>query len=158
MVMICSLIAILIAGVDLGMKMGIEKHVNGKEEHSIWKKRGILRKVHNRGMMMNRLEQHPLLVQLASVFALGILMICQAVILKKPGHNKEKIGMAMMTGGAISNTWDRLRRGCVVDYLAVKTRHKKLTDITFNLGDLAIFAGVIIWVLGAIFHKDAQEK
>lgn len=148
--MVCFLTGIVVAGIDLGIKQYVEKYVKKEEERSIWKKRGILRKVHNRGMMMNRLEQHPLFVQLASVFAGGVLLICQAALLKKPGQEKEKIGLALMTAGAISNTYDRLRRGYVVDYLAVKTRHKRITDITFNLADVSIFLGAAIALWGAV--------
>ena len=98
---------------------------------------------------MNKLEQHPLFVQLASVFAGGVLLVCQAMLLKKPGQEKEKLGLALMTAGAVSNTYDRLRRGYVVDYLAIKTRHKRITDLTFNLGDISIFAGAVLAFLGA---------
>ena len=70
MAVVCVLIIVVVAGVDLGLKQYIEKHVKPREERSIWHKRGVLRKVHNKGMIMNRLEQYPLFVQLASVFAL----------------------------------------------------------------------------------------
>lgn len=149
MVTVCFLTALIVAGVDLGIKQYVEKYVKKEEERSIWKKRGILRKVHNRGMMMNKLEQHPLFVQLASVFAGGVLLVCQAMLLKKPGQEKEKLGLALMTAGAVSNTYDRLRRGYVVDYLAIKTRHKRITDLTFNLGDISIFAGAVLALFGA---------
>lgn len=149
MIIVCFLTVVAVAGIDLGIKQYVEKYVKKEEERSIWRKRGILRKVHNRGMMMNRLEQHPLFVQLASVFAGGVLLICQAALLKKPGQEKEKLGLALMTAGAISNTYDRLRRGYVVDYMAVKTRHKKITDLTFNLADISIFAGAVLALFGA---------
>ena len=46
-----------------------------------------------------------------------------------------------MLGGAVGNTYDRFKRGYVVDYLSLKTKNRKLSDITFNLSDLALFAG-----------------
>ena len=76
MAVLCFLIIVTVAGVDLGVKQYIEKHVKSNEERNILQKRGILRKVHNKGMIMNRLERYPLFVQLASVFALGIMMLC----------------------------------------------------------------------------------
>lgn len=153
MIIACLLTAAIVAGIDLGVKQYIEKYMKGEEERSIWHRRGILRKVHNKGMMMNRLERHPLFVQLASVFAAGVLLIIQAVILKTPGREKEKMGIALMSAGAVSNTYDRLKRGYVVDYLAIKTKHKKITNITFNLGDVAIFAGAVLALFGACFDK-----
>ena len=141
------------AGTDLGIKAYVEKHVKQREERSIWNRRGILRKVHNHGMMMNRLEQHPLAVKLGSVCAMGALFIWQALVLCRTGHQAEKLGTALMAGGAVSNTFDRLKRGYVVDYLAFRTRHKKLTEVTFNLGDFAIFGGALLTVAGALMAK-----
>ena len=95
MAVLCFLIIVTVAGVDLGVKQYIEKHVKSNEERNILQKRGILRKVHNKGMIMNRLECYPLFVQLASVFALGIMMLWQAFLLKKPGCRMEKAGVAL---------------------------------------------------------------
>lgn len=148
MAVLCFLIIVTVAGVDLGVKQYIEKHVKSNEERNILQKRGILRKVHNKGMIMNRLERYPLFVQLASVFALGIMMLWQAFLLKKPGCRMEKTGVALMLGGAVSNTYDRVKRRYVVDYLAIRTPHKKLTDITFNLADLAIVGGALVMLIG----------
>ena len=60
----------------------------------------------------------------------------------------EKAGVALMLGGAVSNTYDRVKRRYVVDYLAIRTPHKKLTDITFNLADLAIVGGALVMLIG----------
>lgn len=150
MLAVSLLVAAVIAGADLGIKYYIEKHVGRNEERSIWKQHGILRKVHNHGMMLNRLEKYPFIVRAASVAALGILLFWQIFVLKKAGHAAEKIGAALMTGGAVSNTYDRISRGYVVDYLAFKTSKEKLTNVTFNLGDFAIFGGAILLVIGAL--------
>jgi len=160
MVTLSLLIAAVIFGADQGMKYFVEKHVKEGREQGFFRQRGILRKVHNRGMMMNYLEQHPLLVQLASVFALGILLIWQSLTLKKPGHVGKKLGTAFMTGGALSNTFDRVKRGYVVDYIAVKTKHKKFTDLTFNVGDFAIFAGVFCtaWSVVSACFREGKER
>ncbi|XCP86458.1 signal peptidase II [Roseburia hominis] len=150
MITLSLLIVSVIFGMDQGMKYYVEKHVKDGKDQGFFRQRGILRKVHNRGMMMNYLEQHPLLVQLASVFAMGILLIWQALTLKKRGHIWEKLGIAFMTGGALSNTFDRVKRGYVVDFLAVKAKQKKLTDMTFNVGDFAIFGGAILTAAGVV--------
>ena len=52
--------------------------------------------------------------------------------------------MMLLTGGALSNLYDRVVRGKVVDYLAVKSRWKRLSRLTFNLGDVCIAAGALL--------------
>lgn len=115
-----------VAGCDLGIKKYTEENVRDGEEHRIWKGKGIYRKVHNKGLMMNHLDSRPKLV---------------------------KLGISLMLGGAVGNTYDRFKRGYVVDYLSLKTKNRKLSDITFNLSDLALFAGAILTVWSSLFGK-----
>ena len=68
-------------------------------------------------------------------------------LLRKKGHTAEKTGMMLLTGGALSNLYDRIMRGKVVDYLAVKSRWKILSRLTFNLGDVCIAAGALLAAL-----------
>ena len=58
--------------------------------------------------------------------------------------------MVLFTGGAWSNIFDRIVRGKVVDYLGFRTKWKKITKITYNLGDLAIFLGAFLVGLGEL--------
>lgn len=148
------IVAGMIISADLGIKYYIEKHMKSNEERRIWKGKAVIRKVHNRGMILNALDKHPKIVKGASLAALGILLIWQAVVMRKQGHTAEKVAGAMIAGGAVSNTWDRLKRGYVVDYLAFETPHKKLSEITYNLGDFAIFGGALLMVLGAFLSKE----
>lgn len=154
MVTIALVVVAVVLGVDLGIKYYVEKHMKSSEERSIWKGRGIVRKVHNHGMILNSLDKHPQIVKKLSVSGLGMLLVWMIFVLKKTGHTGEKLGAAMMTGGALSNTFDRVKRGYVVDYLAFKTPNKKLTDITYNLGDFAIFGGALLMVIGAFIAKE----
>ena len=48
---------------------------------------------------------------------------------------------------------DLFKRGYVVDYLSLKTKNRKLSDITFNLSDLALFAGAVLTVWSSLFGK-----
>ena len=53
----------------------------------------------------------------------------------------------LLTGGAFSNLYDRTMRGKVVDYLAFKSRWKRLSRLTFNLGDICIATGALLAAL-----------
>ena len=121
-----------VAGCDLGIKKYTEENVRDGEERRIWKGKGIYRKVHNKGLMMNHLDSRPKLVK---------------------GMSVAKLGTSLMLGGAVGNTYDRFKRGYVVDYLSLKTKNRKLSDITFNLSDLALFAGAILTVWSSLFGK-----
>ena len=48
-----------VAGCDLGIKKYTEENVRDGEERRIWKGKGIYRKVHNKGLMMNHLDSRP---------------------------------------------------------------------------------------------------
>lgn len=142
-----------VAGVDLGIKKYTEENVRDGEEHRIWKGKGIYRKVHNKGLMMNHLDSRPKLVKGMSAAALGILFFWEQLLWKEPGRKLAKLGTSLMLGGAVGNTYDRFKRGYVVDYLSLKTKNRKLSDITFNLSDLALFAGAVLTVWSSLFGK-----
>ena len=131
----------------------IARNVRDGEERRIWKGKGIYRKVHNKGLMMNHLDSRPKLVKGMSAAALGILFFWEHLLWKEPGRKLAKLGTSLMLGGAVGNTYDRFKRGYVVDYLSLKTKNRKLSDITFNLSDLALFAGAILTVWSSLFGK-----
>ncbi|MBS6170743.1 MAG: hypothetical protein KH845_02960 [Clostridiales bacterium] len=51
---------------------------------------------------------------------------------------------------------DRYQKEKVVDYIGVKTGKEKLDQVTYNLGDFAIGAGGVLWVLGSMFKKGKE--
>ena len=63
----------------------------------------------------------------------------------------------LFTGGAFSNIFDRFLRGKVIDYIGFQTRWPRLTRITYNLGDFAIFAGTVL-VTAARFAGCVSQK
>ena len=72
----------------------------------------------------------------------------------------QKIGLALILGGAYSNTYDRLKRKYVVDYFSVLIETKriknrflrkfadKINTMVFNLADFGIMIGAILFVMG----------
>ena len=59
-----------------------------------------------------------------------------------------KTGLALLLGGALSNTYDRLKRKYVVDYFSFGVKWKRLRNIVFNISDFCILAGTLLTVLG----------
>lgn len=88
--------------------------------------------VKNRGFAMNRFEDHQGLVAAASA-----VMTAAVAVSFARASDKSRTGIALILGGAISNTYDRLVRKYVVDYIPIG-------HVVFNLSDFAIMAGALI--------------
>lgn len=139
--------------VDLWLKQYVESNVKKGEEKELLHGRILVRRVHNEGFIFHTFENHPQFVHLTSATIGVILTIYQMFLLLRKGKLLKKAGVSLMSGGAWSNIYDRLVRKYVVDYFGFKTRWKKLTNITFNLGDLCIFLGGIFFVADILFRK-----
>ena len=103
--------------------------------------------------MENLLTYEEIVQVTEAAAALGILFFWDQLLWKEPGRKLAKLGTSLMLGGAVGNTYDRFKRGYVVDYLSLKTKNRKLSDITFNLSDLALFAGAVLTVWSSLFGK-----
>lgn len=146
-----------LALLDITAKSVIEGYMTRKEERTACKGKVILRKVYNRGFCMNLLEERPEAVKYASAYAAVLLTIYQLLTLTRKKHRVKKIGLSLMTAGAWSNTFDRWLRGYVIDYVGFQTRWKKITKLTFNLGDFLLGAGSILVMLCALLHSSKKK-
>ena len=68
--------------------------------------------------------------------------------LVKPEGLMKRTGWAFLTGGALSNLYDRCRKGYVVDYIRFHTPWKRLNDLVFNLADFFIMIGAVLVSIG----------
>lgn len=90
-----------------------------------------------------------------SAFVSGIF----AAVLQRKGARIQKTGLALVLGGAYSNTYDRLKRKYVVDYFSVLIETKniknrflqklanKINTMVFNLADFGIMIGSILFIV-----------
>lgn len=140
---------------DSALKYLIEKNIikrGSLPDH----KRIIIKKYHNKGAMLNLGEKNQRFVALLSlVFSAFVTGIFVATLGMK-GKGLLKTGLSLILGGAYSNTYDRLKRKYVVDYIsfcpdAEKCRSvflKKLADkfsaVVFNLSDFGIIIGAML--------------
>lgn len=87
----------------------------------------------------------------------AVLSVCLTVFvsvlfvlsLGKKGNAVLKTGLAMLLGGAFSNTYDRLKRKYVVDYFSFRVKWKWLSRIIFNISDFGIIFGALTAALSA---------
>lgn len=137
----------LLCGIDLWCKAYIEKHFQYGEEREICNGKIVLRRVHNKGMALNAGDSKPHLVRMMSGVLCVILGVYYVILLGKSGNLMKKKGMMWILAGGFSNCYDRFVRKYVVDYFGFRTKWKKLSDITFNFGDMFIFLGAILMVI-----------
>ncbi len=99
--------------------------------------------IHNSGFAGERMKKHPGIV--AFVAAVFTMFIAGRIpFLKK---KSKKLGWALILGGALSNTLDRVRHRYVVDYLPFR-------KYVYNVGDLEIYTGAAMITAAEILDKD----
>lgn len=123
------------------------------------KGRIILKKYHNEGAMLNLGSTNQQFVALLSLVFSAFVTGMFVVTLGMRGKALLNTGLALILGGAYSNTYDRLKRKYVVDYLSFdigdrKCRcrlFQKLADkfgaVVFNLSDFGIIIGAMLLVI-----------
>lgn len=100
--------------------------------------------IYNSGFAANRLDHRPRAVACASAALTAAL--AAFFLFSENGTVKarpcEKAANALILGGAISNTYERIVRGKVTDYIP-------LGRYVYNLADFAIYSGALIKLLNA---------
>ena len=112
-------------------------------------------KCHNPGLPFGCLGKYPQLVRelplaVASAAA-GVLLW----LLPRKGSRLQKLGLALTVGGAAGNLYDRFVRGYVVDYLNV--RLGRLRKVIFNVADVCILAGSVIFLIGEMVSASRER-
>ena len=141
----------VIALTDLLFKRKSEESEE-KADREIMNGKVIIRNVHNHGLALNSLDEYPKVVKAVSLTALGIVALFQCFTSSSKENLLQKAGLTFILGGALSNVYDRLKRGYVVDYIAFNVKNKKAKAVTYNLGDFAIFGGTFL-LLGNLLRK-----
>ena len=102
---------------------------------------------HNYGAFLNLGDKKTVIVKAISLILTLILSLIFVFTFSKHGKGLLKTGLAILLGGAFSNTYDRLKRGYVVDYLNFPKAPGKLKNVIFNISDFAILIGALIATL-----------
>ena len=132
---------------DSAMKSWIEKTdtVSESPERAVFQ--GVaFKRYHNRGAMMNLGEERQQLVAVLSLVFSAFVTGIFAVTLGMKGKRLLKTGLALILGGAYSNTYDRLRRKYVVDYITFP----KISTMVFNLSDFGIMIGAMLLTISEL--------
>ncbi len=129
-------------------KLGVTKPVCGGKI--------LLRKYHNRGFALNVGEKRQRVVAGISL-SLCILITLAALLFGNRWNSLMKTGLSIVLGGAYSNTYDRLFRTYVVDYISFGVKNQKLRRVVYNIADFCIMIGTILVVIGGINNENISE-
>lgn len=147
--MIYAILAASVFCLDWEIKNRVEKDGTEGEEKSIVKGLLLLRKHHNKGAFLNLGENQSGFVTGLSIMLTLILTVLFLATFSFRGSRLLKTGLALLLGGAYSNTYDRLHRHYVVDYVSFPVKNKVIQSIVFNISDFCIIIGALFMVLGS---------
>lgn len=152
----------ILLGADIMIKKRVEEELNPGEERELMGGKIVIRKVYNRGFLLNLFDGYPAAVKGISLFAGAGVLLWDVVTFAKKRNYIRKLGMAFLSAGAFSNLFDRLSRGKVVDYIGLGTEKKSLGRITANLGDIYLAVGSVLMMAGeilfAVLHGKKAKK
>lgn len=109
-----------------------------------------INRLNNYGIAGGHFRQHPLLLRRVIAVAMTVLLGLYALALKlhRGWSFAERLALALVLGGGLSNLIDRCIFGYVRDYFSfVSKRSKKIGLMVYNLADIFIFAGTFIMLV-----------
>ncbi|MBQ8877812.1 MAG: signal peptidase II [Lachnospiraceae bacterium] len=135
-----------------GLEFSLKEYVERKKTEGITEKKMggalLIRKHHNRGAFLNAGQNRQKAVMLVSVLLTIVTTVVFILTLGQAGQGLLKWGLTFFLGGAFSNTYDRMVRKYVVDYVSFNVPFKWLRRIIFNIGDFCIMIGALLMVIG----------
>lgn len=148
--MIYAILSALIFSLDFVIKNRVENEAAEGKEIKIANIPLLLKKYHNKGAFLNLGENSSELIAILSVVLTLAMTVLFLVTFTFKGSRLLKFGLAFLLGGAYSNTYDRMRRHYVVDYVSFPVKNKFIRKIVFNISDFCIMIGALCIVLGSV--------
>lgn len=139
---------------ELLIKSKIEKRPE-LQNKKLFKDKIVINSLYNYGISFGNLSNKPEVIKIILSFFLGIgLIIYIFMLCFKKISGVTKPAFAFILGGGISNLIDRYRRGFVFDYFSfVSKKHRKISNMVFNLADIFIFVGGALYLLKYLRSK-----
>lgn len=141
---LCAILAAAIFVLDLLLKNKIEKTMDEGAEKPFCEGKLLVKRYHNRGAFLDLGEKKQGVVAGLSLFLTLFMTVVFLSTFTFRGNSTLKAGLAFLLGGAYSNTYDRLVRKYVVDYVSFPVKNKNLRKIVFNISDFCILIGAVL--------------
>lgn len=139
------------------LDLTVKHYVESRLELNVLQKRPAkllkIKRMHNQGIALNGFDRYPRAVAAVTGIVTAIVAFIYGTLLHRKEEGPVILGLAMLTGGALSNTYDRIKRGYVVDYVAFKTGWKRFGRIFFNIADFFIMAGCALTAISSLLKK-----
>jgi len=143
--------------VDLAIKNRIEARDAAEFPRELKESKGLvwLYQNHNPGFSFGCFKDRPKLVEMIPLCMTSGLAGAWAYLMGRRGRTAEKLAMTLALAGGVSNLYDRLKRGYVVDYFSIQW--KALKKVVFNLGDIFILSGAFLMILVGLADTVKKE-
>lgn len=140
---------------EYGIKQHMDKTYTQNDKRRIAGGKIVLRKYYNTGAAGNFLSSRPGCVRLLHASVLTATGACLLYLLPKKGLYAAKTGLSFLTGGGLSNLYDRIRKGHVVDYISFGFGPGWFQKLVFNSADFFVFAGILLGLI-QYFKKEGD--
>lgn len=147
-VLISIIVLALIAAADIIIKNYIECHYTGKDEKYILAGAVVIQRSSNKGAFLGLFKRYKKFLKVMNCVLIIVIFIMYIAFFVMKKSTGKKLGTALILAGAVSNGYDRIKKGSVTDYFSINLPFIK--HIVFNLGDFSIFAGIIILLFSDI--------
>ena len=156
---ICGGLFVFLVCLDMGIKQYVEDHMSEEDEKKTVIPNVVMRKVYNEGFAFHILDKKPELIKKVTAGAGIVLLLYDFWVFSGKKKKVRKLGMTFVTAGAVSNIYDRLARGKVIDYVGYKDEKKRsvFSEITANLADFYLVFGSILVDVSRTFSKIKKD-
>lgn len=141
------------------MEYYIKRHMDEvrtlHEQRPIANGKIVLKKYYNSGAACNFLKNRPKTVRHLHLSAMFAVFAALFYEIPKKHAFAAKAGLSFLAGGGLSNLRDRLTKGYVVDYFSFGFGPKRFQKIVFNIADICIFTGIILFTIQS-FQKEGD--
>ncbi len=137
---------------DFATKIGVKYFLTEGEKYTIIPNFFDLQLVFNTGVAFSL--PIPYIIQIIlSVIIIGVIVYWARYYFMEVS-NHERLGVTFLLAGASANLWERIIAQHVTDFLHFY--HHMYFDVNFaifNIADIFIFFGVVIWYWGSLQRK-----
>lgn len=148
---------VVVLALDIVTKYVVEAHLALGESASFLPGFINFVVVHNNGAAWNSFAGEQVLLIILTFIIIGIFLsyyITTYVRSKKPMSKTLGVAVGLIAGGCFGNLYDRLLFGYVRDFL----NFQFMKFPVFNVADMALTFGIIVFVIYLIFFLGKDEK
>ncbi len=142
--MIYPAVSAAVFTVDQLIKNKVEKTMQEGEQKELAGGLLVFRSSRNEGAMLNAGQSHPALIRHLSLYMTAALAGACGYCFTRKRDVLFNTALALLFGGACSNTLDRVCKKKVTDYVSFGVGSKAMRNVVFNIGDFGVIIGAAL--------------